>query len=149
MHNKVKSSYLVGELPLCVPRIILRYNPTFYVDSRLRCDLVANILTFLKFFTLSIVTTFMITWSWKSHLFLTLSSRISLANRFTNVFFTSLLTIIFLIKSILFITILSAVSNWATYRNLLIALLVKSKSKIILCHIRVLLILCHFRAFLR
>ena len=37
MHNKVKSSYLAGELPLRVPRRILRYNPTFHVDSRLLC----------------------------------------------------------------------------------------------------------------
>ena len=37
MHNNVNSSYLVGELPLRVPRRILRYNPTFHTESRILC----------------------------------------------------------------------------------------------------------------
>ena len=36
-HNKVNCSYIVGELPLRVPRRILRYNPTFNTESRLLC----------------------------------------------------------------------------------------------------------------
>ena len=35
MHNKVNSPYLVGELPLRVPRRVLRYNPTFHTESRI------------------------------------------------------------------------------------------------------------------
>ena len=36
-HNKVNCSYIAGELPLRVPRRILRYNPTFHTENRLLC----------------------------------------------------------------------------------------------------------------